>query len=109
MRSRPYRVWAHLNEAEYNSLMRNAKRTGLCRETYIRSILAGRVPREQPPAGYYGMIRELNAIGNSLNQIAARANATGFFLAEEYEQNARALENTVLRIQAAVTLPDKQR
>ena len=53
------------------------------------------------------MMRELNAIGNSINQIAARANATGFFLVEEYAANAIRLANTVTSIREAVCMPDR--
>ena len=52
------------------------------------------------------MMRELHAIGNRMNQIAARANATGFFLAEEYAANVRELNAALLKIQAAVVLPE---
>ena len=52
-------------------------------------------------------MRELNAIGNSINQIAARANATGFFLAEEYAGYMDEFRDAVLNIQRAVTQPEK--
>ncbi|MBC5648742.1 hypothetical protein H8S18_10380 [Christensenella sp. NSJ-35] len=53
------------------------------------------------------MTKELRAIGNRMNQIAARANATGFFLAEEYAENANRLFNSIVKIREAVVLPDK--
>ncbi|MEI3399083.1 MAG: hypothetical protein V8Q81_00445 [Christensenellales bacterium] len=53
------------------------------------------------------MINELRAIGNAMNQIAARANATGFFLVEEYAANAIRLANTVTSIREAVCMPDR--
>lgn len=52
------------------------------------------------------MMRELNAIGNSINQIAARANATGFFLAEEYAMYMQEFRRAALAIQRAVTQPE---
>ena len=84
------------------------KRTGLSQEAYIREVLAGSVPRETPPLEYHALMKELRAIGNRMNQIAARANTTGFFLAKEYEENAKGLRQAVLQIQAAVTLPEKK-
>ena len=39
--------------------------------------------------------------------IAARANATGFFLKEDYALNYRRLMEKVLEIQAAVTQPER--
>ena len=42
-----------------------------------------------------------------MNQIAARANATGFFLAEEYAMYMQEFRNAVLAIQKAVTKPEQ--
>ena len=76
-------------------------------ELYAACLLYTSVPRETPQMEYHQMIRERNAIGNRMNQISARANATGFFLAEEYKENYKRLMEKVLEIQAAVTLPDR--
>lgn len=107
MLKRNIQIIFRLNKEEHQRLQKLVKKTGLSQETYIRTVLANHVPREAPNADYYGMMRELNAIGNRMNQIAARANATGFFLAEEYAANYEWLKNRVLEIQAAVTLPEK--
>ena len=53
------------------------------------------------------MMKELRAIGNRINQIAARANAIGFIDAELYERYVRELHEAILRIQAAVVLPER--
>ena len=87
-------------------LKKNVKKTGLSQETYIRTLLAGYAPKELPPPDYHSMMRELNAIGNSINQIAARANATGFILADEYENNFNLLMDKVMDIRDAVTKPE---
>lgn len=107
MRKRNIQIMTHLDGKEYNALMKKVKKTGLSRETYIRKLMNGYAPKELPPPDYHGMMRELNAIGNNLHQISARANATGFFLAENYAANYERLMEKVLAIQAAVTLPDK--
>ncbi len=107
MLKRNIQVIFRLNKEEHQRLQKLVKKTGLSQETYIRTVLTGHVPKEAPNVDFYGMMRELNAIGNRMNQIAARANATGFFLAEEYAENYNWLKNKVLEIQAAVTLPEK--
>lgn len=96
-----------LNTKEQQRLRKQAKKCGLSEEAYLRSLLNGFLPKELPPPDYHGMMRELNAIGNSINQIAARANATGFFLAEEYAGYMDEFRNAVLNIQRAVTQPEK--
>jgi len=96
-----------LNAKEQQRLRKRAKKCGLSEEAYIRSLLNGCLPKDLPPPDYHGMMRELNAIGNSINQIAARANATGFFLAEEYAGYMDEFRDAVLNIQRAVTQPEK--
>lgn len=80
MLKRNIKITFRLNAKEQQQLKKNVKRTGLSQETYIRRLIEGYVPKELPPIDYHAMMRELNAIGNSMNQIAARANATAFSL-----------------------------
>lgn len=108
MINRNIKVTFRLNKSEIGALKKKVKKSGLSQETYIRTIIEGSVPKEPPPADYYGMMKELNAIGNRMNQIAARANATGFFLADQYEKNIAELRAAILKIQAAVTIPERQ-
>ena len=107
MLKRNIKITFRLNAKEHQRLKKCVKKTGLSQETYIRTLLDGYVPKELPPPDYHGMMRELNAIGNSMNQIAARANATGFFLAEEYARYMQEFRNAVLAIQKAVTKPEQ--
>ncbi len=107
MLKRNIKITFRLNAKEHQRLKKCVKKTGLSQETYIRTLLDGYVPKELPPPDYHGMMRELNAIGNSINQIAARANATGFFLAEEYAVYMQEFRNAVLAIQKAVTKPEQ--
>ena len=107
MRKRNIPIVVHLNAKECQSLMKKVKKSGLSREAYIRTLLDGYAPKEMPPPDYHAMMRELNAIGNSINQIAARANTTGFFLAGEYAGYMQEFRSAVLSIQKAVTQPEK--
>jgi len=107
MLNRRKKVTFRLNEKEFEHLKKQVARCGYSQERYLRTLLKGYAPRELPPIDYHRMIRELNAIGNRINQIAARANATGFFLMDEYEENYRQLMEKVLEIQGAFVLPDK--
>lgn len=38
----------------------------------------GYEPREKPDERFYDVMRELSAIGNNINQLAAKANTLGF-------------------------------
>ena len=107
MVKRNIKITFRLNAKEIQKLKKDVKKTGLSQETYIRTLLNGYAPKEIPPPDYHAMMRELNAIGNSINQIAARANTTGFFLAEEYAGYMQEFRSAALSIQRAVTQPEK--
>lgn len=96
-----------VNAEEQELLQQNAKKCGLSIAKYLRFLIHGYVPKEQPPADYKALIRELHAIGNSMNQVAARANTTGFLDREAYAENVEKLNAAVLEIQKAITLPEK--
>ena len=71
-RNIPIRVW--LSKSENAELNRKAKMTGLPKSTVIRSY----EPKEKPDARFYEAMRQLSAIGNNINQLAAKANTLGF-------------------------------
>ena len=77
MRKRGIPIPVRLNAHEKQNLSKQVKKSGLSQEAFIRSLINGYVPMELPPPDYFPMTRELHAIGSNLNQIAAKANATG--------------------------------
>lgn len=107
MRKRSIRVQVWLNKEERTKLQTRAKKSGLSQETFIRTLINGYVPKELPSPDYYAMMRELHAIGGNLNQIAAKANATGHIDKTVFQYEANRLRKAVLDIQAAVTSPQK--
>ncbi|MDL2217888.1 MobC family plasmid mobilization relaxosome protein [Christensenellaceae bacterium OttesenSCG-928-M15] len=104
-RNIPMRVW--LNEKEYADLTRKSDIVKMSRSSYIRTLISGHIPREPPPMEFHNLMRELRAIGNNMQQIAARANKTGYIHAEDYTANAKALKELTLSIYEAVTLPTR--
>ncbi len=107
MLKRNIQIAFRLTEQEFQELEQKVKMSGFSREAYIRSVLGGYVPKEKPPPDYRAMMRELHAIGNNIHQIAARANATGFFMKDEYDRYYHELKDAMLRFQRAVTKPEK--
>jgi hypothetical protein len=77
MLQRNIKITFRLNDEEQQSLSQQVKKTGLSQEAFIRALIKGYEPKELPPLDYHAVIRELHAIGSNLNQIAAKANATG--------------------------------
>lgn len=108
LRKRDIRIVVRLNEKENKRLVTQVQNTALSREAYIRMLINGYVPKELPPLDYYTLMRELHAIGNNLNQLAAKANATGHLDRLVFQQEADRLRESVQRIQQAVTAPEKR-
>ncbi|KAI5805252.1 Relaxase/Mobilization nuclease domain-containing protein [Pyronema omphalodes] len=103
LRKRDIRIVVRLNEKENKRLVTQVQNTALSREAYIRMLINGYVPKELPPLDYYTVMRELHAIGNNLNQLAAKANATGHFDRLVFQQEADRLRESVQRGVALAT------
>ena len=107
MIKRVKQIIVRLNLSEHQHLKIQVKKSGLSQEAYIRSLINGYIPRELPPLDYHSMIRELHAIGNNLNQIAAKVNTTGHIDTPEFKREAAHLNNILLMIRKAVTQPER--
>lgn len=107
MRNRTIKMQVWLNRQEAAALKRKAKKCRLSQAAYVRSLLAGYVPRETPPLEYHSLIRQLRVIGNNINQIATVANAIGIVDGAAFKQEAEKLYRVILTIQQAVLTPDR--
>ncbi len=67
-----------LSPEDAAELKRKAQVCGLTETAAIRILIRGFIPREQPDAKFYEVMRELSAICNNINQLAAKANALSF-------------------------------
>ena len=94
-RDRRCRFLVSMNEKEMDSLMKKVRKTGLSREAYVRKVLAGVQPREQPPADFLEVLKTLRQISINMNQIAMKANTIGFIDAEVYWKNSRRLQDAI--------------
>ena len=68
-------VLVRLSEKEKEHLKSQAAACALKMEPYIRKLIMGKEVRPRPPDEYVKLLREINAIGNNINQIAHIANA----------------------------------
>ena len=101
-RKRTVRVRLWLTDEEAAKLNEAVAKSGLSRETYLRTLINGFIPTNKPPLDFYKMMRELHSIGNNLNQIAQRANATGIIEVARYERNVTELRSVTTKITEAV-------
>ncbi|TNJ65304.1 plasmid mobilization relaxosome protein MobC [Paenibacillus hemerocallicola] len=106
MRKRSLRIQVWVNQEEDRKLQKHAKQSGLSREAYLRALINGYVPKTLPSIDYYTMLRELHAIGNNLNQLAAKAHATGHLDRTSFQRESDDLRRAVQQIQEAVTAPE---
>ena len=75
MRNRHVSVW--LTDEEYEYLKGQSHVSGLGIDPFLRHLIMGVQLRPRPPDTYAALLRELNAIGNNVNQLAYQANARG--------------------------------
>ena len=105
MSKRNVEIKVRLSRKEAEMLNKRVKKSGISREAYIRHLIEGSVPREAPPTDYYGMMREIYAIGKNLNQIAQKAHVLNVMDAQRYDEEVRKLEAAIRKITGAVVLP----
>lgn len=74
MRTRNHRFSVWLNDKELAHLTRQAEITGLKKEPLIRKLIMGADIQPRPPDNIAYLIREINFIGNNINQIAKKVN-----------------------------------
>ena len=107
MRKRDVHVQLWLNQKEAEALTRNAERCRLTQSTYLRHLIMGYAPCEAPPPDYHAMMQQIYHVGRSLNQIAAKAHVLNVVDTQQYDESVRMLEDTILKIEDAVIVPQK--
>lgn len=71
-RNRRFSLW--LSDKEFNYLTKQAEMAGLKKEPFIRKLIMGIEILPRPPDNIAQLIREINAVGNNINQIARKVN-----------------------------------
>lgn len=74
-----------LTDSEHKELMMKAKKSGLKMGPFVRKFIMEGHVRARPPDEYSQLVREINYIGNNINQIAHIANGTGTISREQIE------------------------
>lgn len=74
MGTRTNAVLVRLTDKEKKHLQRQAANAGLKMEPLIRKLIMGADIQPRPPDNIAQLIREINAVGNNINQIAKKVN-----------------------------------
>ena len=105
MNKRIYEIKVRLAVDEMAHLNQLVAASKLPRETYLRMLISGVVPKEAPPPDFWTMTRELHAIGNNLNQIAMKAHVLNALDAKHYDKGVQLFQDAVQNILSAVLDP----
>ena len=95
LRNRSHRVEVYFNDEEFSDLLKRVKKSGLCREEYMRQSAQNVPMKEMPPLEFHEILKNLRQINNNMNQIAMKANATGFIDAKVYRENNSQLQEQI--------------
>ncbi len=86
-------VLIRLTEKEKNHLKKSADICGLKMEPFIRKLIMEKEIRPRPPDEYLRLIREINYIGNNINQIAHVANAENHISADKINEAVKMVDD----------------
>ena len=107
MRARNIQKIIRLNRSEAQDLQKKAKKACVSEAGLIRLLLKGYEPREKPDEKFYDAMRELSAIGNNINQLAAKVNTLGFVDAPQLKKEAERWHKFQADVERTFLRPDK--
>lgn len=101
MRSRQNGVLIYLSDTEKQHLIKQTSLAGISAGAFIRKLIMGKEIRSRPPDEYIKLLREINAIGNNINQIAHIANAE-HRISEDKIETVLQMQNDIMRLVRSV-------
>ena len=107
MRKRSVQILFRLNEEEAEYLYELVRKSGRSKEAFLREMVKGYQLCEKPDPEFYRIMRELSAIGNRINQLAAKANALNFIDTPMLREEAREWHDFQLDVRKKYLLPRK--
>lgn len=107
MRKRNVQILFRLNEEEAQYLYELVRKSGRSKEALLRSMVKGYRLCEKPDPEFYQIMRELSAIGNRINQIAAKANALDFIDTPMLREEAKKWHDFQLNVRKRYLLPKR--
>lgn len=107
MRKRSVQILFRLNEEEAEQLYELVRKSGHSKEAFLREMVKGYRLCEKPDPEFYKMMRELSAIGNRINQLAAKANALGFIDTPMLREEAKKWHEFQIDVRKKYLLPRK--
>ena len=106
-RKRSNQFIIRLNDQELDHLNTLVAMAKLSRESYIRMLINGVIPRATPSKELLETKRLLRNIANNINQIAKQANTNGSIDVEMYKSNYIQLQKQIDEIMWMIRKPTK--
>ena len=107
MQKRQFTIKVRLTKSELDHLNRLVKESRLSRESYIRMLVSGVIPRAAPSKELLETTKLLRNIANNINHVARIANRNGSLDAETYQSNYADLLDTIDQIMLMMQAPVK--
>ena len=95
------------NTQENEILKQKAQLCCLTDSALVRMLILGYKPKPKPEQEFYNALRNLSSIGNSINQIAAKANSLGFVDIPRLNKELRSLEKLKDDLYSKYIKPDR--
>lgn len=96
------------NKEEATILKKKAKKVGVNESTLIRNLVMGFEPKEKPDERFYDSLKQLRSIGNSFNQLAAKANALDLIDEVEYKKQKKKLDDIIIKLKEEYLYPKSE-
>lgn len=106
MRTHTKTFHIRFTEKEYDRLCKYAQKAGLPKTTYIRHMINGSRPKENPGMDYFHFMRGLYHLGNNLNQITHLAHKFGSLHTAKLEQFYKQYIDIIRLIAERMIAPD---
>ena len=107
MRKRNVQILFRLTEEEAEYLYDLVRKSGRSKEALLRSMVKGYRLCEKPDPEFYKILRELSAIGNRINQLAAKANALDYIDTPMLQEEAARWRQFQTDVRKAYLLPKR--
>ena len=107
MRKRSVQILFRLNEEEAEYLYELVRKSGRSKEAFLREMVKGYQLCEKPDPEFYRIMRELSAIGNRINQLAAKANALDYIDTPMLQEEAARWRQFQTDVRKAYLLPKR--
>lgn len=96
------------NKEEATMLKKKSKKVGVNESTLIRNLVMGFKPKEKPDERFYDSLKQLRSIGNSFNQLAAKANALNFIDEIEYKKEKKKIDDIIIKLKEEYLYPKSE-